>query len=1097
VTADVSDSENIAAPQATRGLATDFTAPTVAISGTVSGTSTSTALSTDNIVNAIEQGQSLDISGTTTGVEDGQLVTVQFAGAVTFSTTAEVINGAWTVGVTPNIVQDLIAGGASINFTATVNDAAGNPQVAPATLTVTSDTTAPTISFDPLPFGISLDAAEVAAGQTISGTTTGAPGRPIEIRLFSGGTERAIETTTTDATTGAWSVTFDAATLGALPQGAVAINARVTDVAGNLRNQTFPTDPIVDTVAPTIAIGSVGGDGVISVAEQVAFGAAVTGTSAGAENGSVVTVTVNGGAGGTGVVDADGNWTVTVPAANLAGLATGNTPSFVASVTDTAGNTGTSAPFNAAVDVTPPTIAVTSVAGDGLISAAEKAAGFAVSGTSDVEAGRDVSVVLTSGGVTITATGQTVAGGGWTVSFTTSDLAPLPEGPVNVTGNVGDAAGNGAASATFVATADLTPPTVTLDALPFGAGMSAAEAGVDQTISGTAPGAEGQQVTVTVSDGTTTVTLTPTAAVAVGGAWTTTLTSAQIATLAQGTITVSATASDAAGNPAAAPATTTFALDSVPPALAITGAQSGGVDVGASLNIAERDAGVTVSGTSDAEGQTVTVTATGPGGFSATATGTVTGGAWSATFNGLSTIAADGTLAFSASVSDVAGNPTTTAPLNVPVDVTPPTIAINPIGDGGVYDRGQGALSITGTTDAEAGQTVTVTLEGQTYTGNVVAGGGGANTWSATIPSDAINALATGSTFTASATVTDAAGNAAAAPATGDIVPYAAAVTYLTEIGRSGSEVRLGYFVDPRQNLGFDDFVLAEQSFFDTATATYLPVFPVPTLGGQPQYTSAPAPALQDPPTAADIAAGQPRFLAFWLGDAANSTPALFDTSIPVVQYSLGLADPTAPYTVTSQFSPGGGLSPVRQTLSVGSDAGDTLAAPATDSVIRGRGGDDAIDMSAGGVNTVIFEATQALNGTDTITGFSVAPGTALPDRIGFAGLSNADLRGTGAEFQALAADGTLGANTGFAVITAAVGDLSAAGMATAAAGLGGEAGSDVIYLLASDGTDAALARVSFSAPDTATADVLANFTGLADVSGITANEILGFNPAV
>jgi len=46
---------------------------------------------------------------------------------------------------------------------------------------------------------------------------------------------------------------------------------------------------------------------------------------------------------------------------------------------------------------------------------------------------------------------------------------------------------------------------------------------------------------------------------------------------------------------------------------------------------------------------------------------------------------------------------------------------------------------------------------------------------------------------------------------------------------------------------------------------------------------------------------------------------------------------------------------------------------------------------------------------------------------------------------------------------------------------------------LATDGTDAALARVQFFGTDSASADVIANFTGLGDLSGITANEILGF----
>lgn len=266
-------------------------------------------------------------------------------------------------------------------------------------------------------------------------------------------------------------------------------------------------------------------------------------------------------------------------------------------------------------------------------------------------------------------------------------------------------------------------------------------------------------------------------------------------------------------------------------------------------------------------------------------------------------------------------------------------------------------------------------------------------------------------------------------------------------------------------------------------------------MGDQPQFASG---ALAFPVDNTKALQGELELNGGWLGTESppNSgiiiIPAVPNPAVARVTFSLQDLNPAEIITIKIENDVG-----APSTTFLGTDTGDTLTATNTDSLIRGRGGDDTIDMSAGGVNTVIFETTQALNGTDTITGFSVAPDTALPDRIGFGGLTNADLRGTGTEFEALATGGALGADTGFVVITTQLGGLAADDLSAAAAGLSGEGAGDVIYLLASDGTDAALARVTYSAVDTATAEVMANFTGLGDVSGIGADQILGFTQAV
>ncbi|WP_281812962.1 hypothetical protein [Limnohabitans sp. MORI2] len=65
---------------------------------------------------------------------------------------------------------------------------------------------------------------------------------------------------------------------------------------------------------------------------------------------------------------------------------------------------------------------------------------------------------------------------------------------------------------------------------------------------------------------------------------------------------------------------------------------------------------------------------------------------------------------------------------------------------------------VSGTTDAEAGQTVTVTLNNVSHTATVVSGAGGVNTWSLTLPNADTLALNHGNTYSVTASVQDAAG---------------------------------------------------------------------------------------------------------------------------------------------------------------------------------------------------------------------------------------------------------------------------------------------------------------------------------------------------
>ncbi|MGY6704511.1 beta strand repeat-containing protein [Roseinatronobacter sp.] len=1112
ISADVSDFEGIAAPTSTRGFTTDFNNPTIDIG----------ALPFGSFLNALDTESEQTVSGTSSGA-NGQTVTLTVTDADsvvhTFTGDTNAATGAWSIPIPTDILEDLAEGTATLS--ATVNSAANNPPLAPATATFTVDTEAPDITINEPPFlsggDTFLNFTEASVTQTITGTAPGAEGQLVTVTVTDGTTTITLTDTADGTAPGNWSVDLIPAQMDTLDQGQITISAMVSDAAGNPANAPAELTFTKDTIAPNVTITQIAGDNIINIPEQ-ADGFTVSGTTDVSEAGRTVTVTITGvvGGTGTGTVQPDGSWTANMPD----GLALGNgtTPEFTASVTDAANNTGTSAPATANVNLTPPTISFATLAGDDSLNIAESnVAELTISGTTTGFADNDQITISATGisDITLTVTGNTFthdiaradvfalieAATGAEPTFDGSgNLISAGAGDITFTASGTNDIGNPSGNVTTDLTLALTPPELAIGDIEGTGGtdldgvINIDERAAGLEINGTS-NADGQTVTVTLTDGngfTAIATGTVT-----GGTWQADFAAGSLDTLPDGTTQISVTAevTDVNGN-GTTTAPTTMPADFIAPDVTIASVESGGTAIGDFINIDERDAGITVEGGSDLpEGTTVTVTLT-AGLFVATATGiTAANGDWSAVFEGdggaydLEDLP-EGAVSIVASADDAAGNTGESAPVTPTADLTRPDIFIDPIGDEGVVDRSVD-LIITGTTDAEVDQEVTIIFNGTPYTGDVVDGAPGLNTFEITIPALALEPVTIGDAVSVTASVSDIAGNGAESLAA-DFATYAAAITYITEIERNGSEIRIAYTLDPRYDIGTDDVALADRAFFD-GQATYLPTFPIPSLGSQPEYSNAPAPAFQNPPSSADIAAGEPLFFAVWIDASGAGNPAIFDTSVPLIQFSLELADVNQVFILDSIYSPGGGATPVPQQAIIGTDGNDTLTAPNIDATIRGRGGNDTIDMSAGGVNTVIFEADPAANGLDTITGFS-SLNTALPDRIGFAGLDNSTLRGAGTDFQALGAGGTLGTDTGFVVLTFDLTGLTAGDLATAAEELVGEAGGDFIYLLATDGTNAALARVEYTAPDTASAEIMANFTGLGDLTGITANEILGFN---
>lgn len=109
---------------------------------------------------------------------------------------------------------------------------------------------------------------------------------------------------------------------------------RVTNVNGNSATATHEYS--VDSAAPTVTINTIASDNIINASEAAA-GVTVSGTST-AETGQTLTVTLNGTNYQT-TVQADGSWSLTLPASDLTALAN-NGYTLTASVSDLAGNHG-------------------------------------------------------------------------------------------------------------------------------------------------------------------------------------------------------------------------------------------------------------------------------------------------------------------------------------------------------------------------------------------------------------------------------------------------------------------------------------------------------------------------------------------------------------------------------------------------------------------------------------------------------------------------------------------------------------------------------------------------------------------------------------
>ncbi|WP_457766490.1 Ig-like domain-containing protein [Enterobacter asburiae] len=678
------------------------------------------AIATDDVINAAEKGADLVLSGSTSNVEENQTVTITFGGK-TYTTKVDA-DGNWTATVPSADLAGLKDGDASVQVS--VTNAHGNSASAGREYSV--DATAPAVSIDTVAGDNVINGSEAAAGVAISGTTTAEVGQTVTVTL--GGKSYTAQV----QQGGIWSVNVPGADLSALADNGYTVQVSVSDAAGNPGSAGKAIT--LDTTPPTVSFNAVAGDDVINSVEH-GQAQIVSGTATGASVGDKLVITI-GSNQYTTTVDASGNWSVGVPASVISALNDG-TVTLSATITDSAGNSSTQT-HDVVVNTASVALTVNTVSGDDVINAAEAGSSLVINGSS-AQFASGTQVTVTLNGKSYTATIQ--SDGSWTTTVPAADVGALADGAsYQVSVSAQDSAGN-SASATHGISVDTTAPVVSIATLSADDMLNAAEAQQPLTVRGSSSAEAGQTVTVTLGGKTYTAT------VANDGTWTLDVPAADLAALSQGALTVTASVDDKAGNNGQT--THTLTVDTVAPTVTISTVADDDI-----VNNAEQLAGQTISGTTTAEqGQTVTVSFNGHS-YQATVGAD---GSWSVfvpgrDFLGLS----DGDYTITASVNDRAGNPGS-ATHDVTLNGDVPTITINTFAQDDIVNAAEHGtpLTVSGTTDAPAGQTVTITLNGKTYTATVQNDG----TWSYTVGSADVTALADGGSYVINAQVSNTIGN--------------------------------------------------------------------------------------------------------------------------------------------------------------------------------------------------------------------------------------------------------------------------------------------------------------------------------------------------
>ncbi|GAD79878.1 hypothetical protein VEZ01S_21_00010 [Vibrio ezurae NBRC 102218] len=516
--------------QSTSTATLDTHPGSIAIDGTLSG---------DNVINALETQSPLTVSGTSTGIEAGQLVTIDFNNHHYSATVGT--DGKWSTPVPATDLTQLTNGSTPV-ITANVADKAGNAAT-PATHDMQVDThiDTTTVALSDGGKGANFDRVINAAEKThaeISGTIDSTA--TLTLLTISDGHNTIPVPLASVAVTLDGHFTATGVDVSSLADGTLTVTATAVDPAGNESSNTGSA--LMDTappVAPHITPIPAGHDKTPTL----------SGTG---EVGSTITfVDGNGNTLGSTVVNSAGTFTFT-PSTDLP-----DGGKVTATSTDIHGNT--SAPTTVlthidthiaqtAVDITDGTTGSTAHPNHQI--SADELHAVSIAGSIDRTDGTETLTTLTvtdSAGTKVKLDIKQVTFDSKTGIFSIEKLDlsghQFVDGQLTVEATAQDAAGN-ISSVQGLATLDKTPGTLSFDNTLSGDNIvNAKEAHSPLTISGTTTGIEaGQIVDVTLESHTYHAT------VDASGHWVTTVPQTDVAKLPEGDLVMQAEVHDLAGN---------------------------------------------------------------------------------------------------------------------------------------------------------------------------------------------------------------------------------------------------------------------------------------------------------------------------------------------------------------------------------------------------------------------------------------------------------------------------------------------------------------------------------------------------------------------
>ena len=678
-----------------------------------------------------------DTTPTLSGLATPNSTVVIFNGDVELGTVTADASGQWQFDTTT------LADGVYV-FHATATDAAGNVADS-GNITITIDSLVPDAAADVV---LSNDQSGTPVPVTGGATNDTTP-------VLSGTAEPGSTVTILDGTTTLGTVPVDADgnwsfTTPVLTEGDHSLTTTVSDAAGNTSPASDAISFSVDTQPPAAAVSLVFNNDTTGTLVPITTGATNDTTpvlTGWAETGSTVTLVLDGGTPVTVPVDAEGNWSYTLPE-----LPEGD-HTLTTTVTDAAGNTSPAAdPLTITIDLTPPEAATDVVLtnDDGVVIGADAVINDVapvLSGTAEPG-----STVTVSDGDTPLGTAIVGDDGTWT--FNTPELG---EGAHSITATVTDPAGNSSpATDPITFTVDITSPETATNIVisnDEGATPTPVTTGATNDTTPVLSGTAEVGSTVTVSENGNVI---GTALVDADGNWTFTVTDP----LDDGVHTFTTTVTDPAGNVSPVSAPLDLVIDTVAPteATAVLLSNNEGNTLVPILDgdFTNDSTPVYSGGANSAEtGSTVNVLDNGV----VIGTATVAAdGSWSFTLPQLD----DGPHSLTAVVVDPAGNESPASPaIGFQIDTVAPDVAQDlvfsndsgatpvAIAEGGVTNDNTPVLSGT----AEANSTITI-LEDNVVLATTTADADG--NWSYT------PTLSDG-TYAFTVTVTDPVGNVSAA----------------------------------------------------------------------------------------------------------------------------------------------------------------------------------------------------------------------------------------------------------------------------------------------------------------------------------------------